>query len=192
MDQHATHVLTPVLPRDHDLSRINPLVYGVTDVSLTMIRVAIRNRMYARNTVSTSWRRPLQVVVSVTRQILPRFFPGKARGLCSSTLGIVPPIFPRRPILLTYNVVLWYSSPGGHRQERPRWRRRAATTTTTTTAVPRFSTTDWPPRDHQPVPSTHTGVVLSISRCYYTTVNISHGALKRYSPLPAADGVHNV
>jgi hypothetical protein len=29
----------------------------------------------------------------VTRQI-PRFFAGKARGLCSSTLSIVPPIFP--------------------------------------------------------------------------------------------------
>jgi hypothetical protein len=28
MDQHATHVLTPVTRRDRDLSRISPLVYG--------------------------------------------------------------------------------------------------------------------------------------------------------------------
>jgi hypothetical protein len=80
MDQHATHDLVPVVRRDCDLSRIKTSrIRG--NASLIVIRVAIRNRMYARNTISRleprkclfvdlsnlkRWRRPLQVDVSVT------------------------------------------------------------------------------------------------------------------------------
>jgi len=124
-----------------------------------------------------------------------RLFAGKARGLCSSTSGLVPPFFLRGPTLLAHNVVLWISPPGSHRQESsccwheecPRWRRRRAATT----AVPRFSTTDGPPRDHQPVPSARRCVVLPTSRHHSTASSISHGALKRHSPFAAADGVHS-
>jgi len=176
---------------------------------LIMIRVAIRNRMYARKTISTlgarrchcivlsNLKRPLQVDVSVTSTNWNwrASFAGKVRGLCSSTLSLVHPLFPSGPILLASNVVLWISPPGIHRQECycccheecPRWRRRRASTT----AVPRFSTADGPPRDHQPVPPTRRGVVLSTFRHYSTTSSISHGSLKRHSSFSAADGVHN-
>jgi hypothetical protein len=54
MDQRATHVLAPVTRRGRarDLSRINPSrIRG--DALLIVIRVAIRDGMYARNTIST-------------------------------------------------------------------------------------------------------------------------------------------
>jgi hypothetical protein len=192
MDQHVTHVPAPVTRRGCD-----------------------RDGMYARNTIPRAWK-CLSVVLSHLKVLkapaaggrerdghkleLPVGVPLRRKGLCCSTLGLVSPLF---PTLLAYNVVLWIVPPGTHRllaynivvlwippgtccwHECRRWRQRVSTP-----AVPRFSTTDGLPRDHQPIPSTRRSVVLSTSRHYSTNSSIFHGALKRHSSFPAGDDVH--